>query len=325
MPTRSRAHAARLPVRAPVAPVELAIAPSPQGIGHEDLRTLVDLADESELSTIRQTVLRILQIVDDPLSCADDLTNVISTDPPLSARLLRLANSAHFGLARRVSSIHDAIICIGFDAVKEVALSQKVCEIFAQDDEGFGYSRFALWQHSVAVALCARALCRQMGRGPRPETAYAAGLLHDIGILVIDQFLQFDFLVVLRDAEEENVDLVGVEEMILGFSHADVGMALTQSWQFPKEFSRAIGHHHDPMAAQEHHLCLSVVLCACDLIVHDMGVGFSDMRRPNRSLLAACLKILKLERKALNTVMSQVQTELRRIQRLGWYRGTPSS
>lgn len=320
MPTRSRPHRTATPV-ASSGEVQVSGPPLTEVIGHEDLRALIEMADESELSTIRQTVLQIVQIVDDPQSSAGDLTNIISTDPPLSARLLRLANSAHFGLVRRISSIHDAIICIGFDAVKEVALTQKVCEIFAQDDEGFGYSRFALWQHSVAVAICARQLCRHMQRGPRPETAYAAGLLHDMGILVIDQFLQFDFLVILRDAAEENRDLMEVEGMVLGFGHAEVGQALTRSWQFPRDFSFAIGHHHAPHDVQERYRTLSSVLCLADLLVHGMAVGFSDLRHGNSRLVGHCMRELHLTEAALVPIVTQVQTELSRIERLGWYRG----
>lgn len=324
MPTPSRLISSGLPA-IPADGPDITFTSPTIPVGYEDLRALVDLADTSELSSIRQTVLQILQIVDDPLSSADDLTNIISTDPPLSARLLRLANSAHFGLSRRIGSIHDAVVCIGFDAVKEVALTQKVCEIFAEDDEGFGYSRFALWQHSVAVALCARELCRQVGRGPRPETAYAAGLLHDIGILVIDQFLQFDFLVILRDASEENLDLMDVEEMVLGFSHADVGQALTQTWKFPKEFSRAIGLHHAPTQAQERDVPLSTVLCLADLLVYKTQTGFSDIRRPNPKLLAHCMRALQLTEANLKPVVARLQEDLRRIRQLGWYRGQSPS
>lgn len=289
--------------------------------GGRDLRILVELADDSQLSSIRQTVLHIVAVVDDPRSSARDLTNIIITDPTLSARLLRLANSAYYGLPRGVSSIHEAIICIGFEAVKELALTQKVCEIFAQDDEGFGYSRFALWRHSVAVALCARQLCRRMAAGPRPETAYAAGLLHDIGTLVIDQFLQFDFLVILRDAVEENNNQVNVEEMVLGFNHADVGMGLTRYWQFPEVLASAIGHHHSPTDAPELHGSLGAVLFVADDLIHGLRIGFSDTRHRDRLQFARCLRALRLTEDVLSSVVAEVQADLSRIQRLGWYRG----
>lgn len=290
----------------------------------EDLYRLVELATESDLATIRETLVQIVQVIEDPRSSATDLTGVISTDPPLSARLLRLANSAHFGLTRRISSIHDAVICIGFDSVKEIALTQKVCEIFAEEDESFSYSRFGLWQHSVSVALCARQICRHMVRGPRPETAYAAGLLHDIGILVIDQFLQFDFLVILRDAEEEDRDLRHVERLVLGFTHAEVGMALTRAWQFPKDFSVALGFHHRPQDALERHAPLCAVLCLAEALVLRLDEGFSDLRRVDREVMARCLKVLNLTEPALTPVLAQVQADLNRVRRLGWYRAQPA-
>jgi putative nucleotidyltransferase with HDIG domain len=290
------------------------------GTATQNMLMLVDMANNSELSSIRQTVTQIIHIIDDPLSSAKDLTNIIVTDPPLAAKLLRLANSAFYGYPKTISGIHEAIVCIGFDAVKELALNQKVCELFAQEDEGFGYSRFALWKHSVAVAICSK-LIYQRQFGVHSDAAYAAGLLHDLGIIVIDQFLQFDFLIILRDAVEENNNLQNVEEAVLQFTHADIGRALAESWKFPDELSIAIGNHHQPLDVEKRYAKVATTLFVADYLIQGLHVGFSDSPHRNRIMFRQCMKRLRLKEDILKIILKDVSRELTKMEDMGWYRG----
>jgi HD-like signal output (HDOD) protein len=146
--------------------------------------------------------------------------------------LLRIANSAYYGFRRKISRIQYAIVGVGFNAVKELAISQKVCELFQKDDHFEGYSRTALWEHSVAVALCNKLIYmrkfRQFG-----ENVYSVGLLHNIGIVIEDQFLQKEFKDVLVQSRKDKCNLPDAEKHILGFDHTEIGRALTDNWDFP--------------------------------------------------------------------------------------------
>ena len=117
------------------------------------LKHIVALVNESDISSIKNVVSGIIRIMNDPRSTAKDLKEIIQIDPPLTAKILRVANSAYYATRRRISELQQAIIWIGFDALKELAFSQKVCEIFDKDESIEGYSRTLLWKHGVAVAF----------------------------------------------------------------------------------------------------------------------------------------------------------------------------
>ena len=155
---------------------------------------------------MKTIVSKIIKIIDDPKATIKDLKDIIELDPPLTARVLMRANSAYYGFPKKISVIEQAVIWIGFDALKELALSQKVCEIFMKDESINGYSRGALWKHSIAVALLGKMIYRKEF-GLMGESAYVAGLLHDIGIIVEDQFFQNEFLHILHNSKDEEKNL----------------------------------------------------------------------------------------------------------------------
>ena len=123
----------------------------------------------------------------------DPIHNIIEVDPPLTAKLLKLANSAFYGYPKTIGEVQEAIVCIGFEAVKELALSQKICELFKKNDLINNYSRISLWKHSLAVAVFSKLLYRREF-AKSGENIYVAGLLHDIGHIIMDQFLHDKFL-----------------------------------------------------------------------------------------------------------------------------------
>ena len=118
------------------------------------LNKLITMVNISDISSIKEVITQLISVINDPKTGAKDLKDIIEKDPSLSARLLRVANSAYYGFRRRISNVQEAIVGIGFIAVKELALNQKVCELFQKDFYFQEYSRAALWEHSVAVALC---------------------------------------------------------------------------------------------------------------------------------------------------------------------------
>jgi HD-like signal output (HDOD) protein len=182
---------------------------------------LLQLVDNSEISSIGRGVTRIVEIIHDEDSTIKNLTGAIEIDPSLSASVLRLANSAYFGLKRRVTTVGDAVVFIGYEAVKELALSQKVCELFRKDEVILGYSRRSLWIHSLGVALCAKLIYSEEFSW-RGDDVYMAGILHDLGIIVENQFLSEEFVSILENTEAEGT-IHAAENRILGFCHEDVG------------------------------------------------------------------------------------------------------
>jgi len=213
------------------------------------LNHIVNLVNDSEISSIKSVVTGIVKIINDPRSSAKDLKDLIELDPPLSAKLLKVANSAYFSRGTKIVEIMQAVIWIGYDALRELALSQKVCEIFNNDEVVEGYSRTSLWKHSIAVAILAKMIYRRE-LGKRGEDIYAAGLLHDIGIIAEDQFLQSQFLSVLRKMNTEKTNQTDAETEMLGYDHTDVGRAIAENWNLPQVLAMSLGYHHTLSAAQ---------------------------------------------------------------------------
>ena len=164
-----------------------------QAENNEKLEKLIKLVNQSEISSIKSIVSGIMRIINDADSTIWDLKEVVEVDPPLTAKVLMKANSSYYAPPKRIGEIKQAVIWIGFEALKELAISQKVYGIFNGNGSFEGYSTRSLWQHSVAVALIAKMIYRREFQ-ERGANAYVAGLLHDIGIIVESQFLQNDLL-----------------------------------------------------------------------------------------------------------------------------------
>ncbi|MEA1996161.1 MAG: HDOD domain-containing protein, partial [Gemmatimonadota bacterium] len=209
------------------------------------IREIIELVNKSPLSSIKQTMTEILRVIETESSNARDLKNTIEKDPPLCAGLLKIANSSSYGYPRTISDIQEAIICIGFDAVKELVLNQKLCELFRAGEHMNGYSRQSLWKHSAAVAVCSKMIFRREFR-ERGYNAYVAGLLHDIGIIVEDQLLRKEFSLALKLAAQSKNNLYCIENEVLLVNHADIGRAIAENWSFPVELGMSIGFHHEP-------------------------------------------------------------------------------
>jgi len=275
----------------------------------EIISKIIQMVDKSEISSTQNVVSGIINVINDPESSAKDLNDIIQIDPPLTARVLKVANSAYYGSPRKISEIQHAVIWIGFDVVKEIVLSQKVCEVFDQDETISGYSGSSLWKHSVAVALLGKMICRREF-GERGENAYVAGLLHDIGIIVENQFLENDFKNALDLAQQERTNLSTSESEVFGFTHTDIGKILTGHWGFPQDLVVAMENHHNPDKAPEKFSKLSHTLYIADYLCQERGIGYCDAPFSDSSNFQRCLKRLNIEGYALDLIAKDMEQEI---------------
>ena len=283
-----------------------------------EIDDLIERVNKSDISSIKEVIMQLITIINNPKSSAKDLKDVIERDPPLSAKLLKLANSAYYGFHRKISKIQEAIIGIGYNAVKELAFNQKVCELFQKKDHFEGYSRNELWKHSVAVAICNKAIFmkefREFG-----ENVYTSGLLLNIGIIIEDQFLQNKFTKALAQSKEEKRNLWEVEKRLLKYDHSDIGRALTNSWGFPEELVIAIGNHHNPDSVDEEFRKITMTSYISDYICQRKEIGYSDAPYEDESLYLKCLKELNIQEKAMDLIIDDVQKEILNMKNNGWY------
>ena len=285
---------------------------------NNELNKLVEKVNKSDISSIKGVIMQLITVINDPKSSAIDLKNIIEKDPPLSARLLKLANSTYYGFSRRINKVQEAIVGIGFSAVKELALSQKVCELFQKDVNFEGYSRIALWEHSVAVAICCK-LTYMREFQKQGENLYMAGLLHNIGIIIEDQFQQNKFIDALIQSRKDKCNLSYTEKNILGFDHTDIGMAIADNWCFPDELVIAVGNHNKPHMVDDKFKKITLTLYISDYICQRNDIGFCDAPYGNQSLYTKCLTELKIQEDAMNLIIEDVQNEFQKMKKSGWF------
>ena len=273
------------------------------------LATLIERVNASNISTIGSIVARIITVINDPEATAKELVAIIMTDAPLAANVLRLVNSAYCAPKNKIADIQQAVIFIGFEALKELALNQKVCEIFKRGVNVNGYSRSRLWKHSVAVALFSKMVYRKefVQRG---ENAYAVGLLHDLGIIIEDQFQNENLIRALETSAAKRLSLMEAENEIIGYDHARIGMALAENWRLPAEIAMGIGYHHAPMEAPPAAATLTRVLHIANYCCQANNIGYCDAPLQDEALYADCVEILNIEPHALDLIVQEVHQKI---------------
>ncbi len=283
---------------------------------HDKLQAVVDSVDRSEISSIKTVVSGIVNTINDPRSTVKDLQDIIEIDPPLTAKVLRIANSAYYSSPNLISEIRQALIWMGTDVLRELALSQKVCEIFQKDEVIHGYSRIMLWKHSIAVALLAKMIFRREF-GLKGEDIYAAGLMHDIGIIVEDQFLQNDFKHILSKTKDEKKNLSKAEYEVLGYTHTDIAREITNRWDFPQELVVSIGYHHRPNKITQEFLRFGSTLYLADYLCQMRGIGYADAPFHDKTAFEQCLTNLGLMPHALEIIVKDMEQEISKMEDQG--------
>ncbi len=260
-----------------------------------------------EVSSLPRVVQQIIDIVNDPNSSAADLKSVVEMDPPLSVRLLRTVNSAAYRTRMEIRTVHHAIAYLGFEAVRNMALASTIAEIFKSDDRIGRYSRQALWRHLVCVGVASRMIAARVGLG-NFEDAFLAGLLHDLGIILLDQYHHPQFVATMESLEPDET-LCRAEERLLGFTHAEIGDAVARRWNLPSTVIAALLHHHDAQACPDGNKRIVEVVQVANFICTSKGissVGTSVMDPPS----AATLNSLALDRDDFQVLWEDLDEEL---------------
>jgi putative nucleotidyltransferase with HDIG domain len=221
-----------------------------------------------ELPPLPAVAARVMALADDDKTSAMDLAQVLSTDQALTAKLIKISNSAYYGFARRVSTVREAVLVLGFKQVRQVAVGASIINTFRTPTSPEDYFDFDLfWGHSLAVAVAAETYAKKT-RTAKPEDAFTAGILHDIGRLVLRQAMQDEFREAVRLASEDGWPLYKAELETTGFAHDEVGRALGERWKFPGHLVDAVACHHDPCLTPENDGLSGVVSRANRYVLH---------------------------------------------------------
>lgn len=229
------------------------------------------------LPTLPTVVSKMIQLVDNPRTSAASLAKLISSDQALTARILKLANSAYYGFPREISTVNMAIVVLGFNTVKDMGLSLSVFDAFKniKGTGNFDVSRF--WQHSIACGIASRMLTRSH-RTRYAGEAFVAGLLHDIGKVILNQYFHDEFMEIIRLASSgTEFDIAELE--VIGTGHAQIGAWLAEKWNLPKIISSAILYHHNPWDSSDERL-FNAIITLSDYLCHVSDYSYSGRSSP---------------------------------------------
>ena len=229
-----------------------------------------------QIPTLPAIAIEVINMVENPKTSASALGQVISKDQVLTAKVLKIANSPFYGFSRKIATIDFAIIVLGFDTLKEVVMSVSLISTLSKKrTRNFNIQQF--WNHSLACGIVARALARNYGYRIIGEV-FVAGLLHDIGILLLNQYFFPAFKEIIDLQKEKGLSLEEAEKIVLDASHADVGVWLAERWNFPSQLIESIAFHHHPNKAVKHKEIVSLIHIA-DVLCQKLENGFFEMEQ----------------------------------------------
>jgi len=212
----------------------------------------------------------LLTLLNDAETDAERIVDLITFDPGLTAKLLQRCNSAAAGLAEPVYDPRQAVSLMGFNAIYRMVATVVGEGILGSPQRGYGISSGELWQHCATAGLAAKVIADKLGA--ETELVFTAALLHDIGKIVLNGFLEGAYEPALKLTGVSGQSFLEAEKSILGVEHAEIGGRLLARWNFPETLVKAVWHHHDPARACPHQQLAGYVYLA-DLIAHCLGQG----------------------------------------------------
>jgi putative nucleotidyltransferase with HDIG domain len=268
----------------------------PSGIEKNSEKYTLDLPTSAEigramekLQPIPQVALKILRMIDANESENKDLAAEIGKDQVITARTLRLCNSVMFAGRKKIESLEHALILLGLRLLVKLVISSLVDDFFSQTGKGYSLCKGGLFHHAVGTAIIAEELAKVTGKA-NPGLAYTAGLLHDIGKVVLDQYIASAYPLFYRDLFEKENSFLESEQRILSIDHTQVGSELAQQWSFPGTLIETIRHHHAPEQASQHHELVHLVYLA-DLLMSRFHTGL-ELERLDTETLSARLETI---------------------------------
>jgi len=198
------------------------------------------------IPTLPAIVIQIIKTTNNPTSSARDLNKIITNDQAIAAKILQMANSSFYGLSTKVNNLNRAITLLGFNTVRSLALSISIVDHFKGQSLNDYFNRGKFWEHSMGVAMLSKMLAEKRGGRLNPEEAYIGGLLHDLGVIILDQFFQDKFSKILQLIYETDVNFLEAELLVIGQDHAGFGAEIAAAWNYPELLVATIGNHHNP-------------------------------------------------------------------------------
>ena len=237
----------------------------------------------SSMPSLPTTVAKVMEICNNPKTSPTDLDKVISLDPVLMGKVLKLINSAYYGLQNQVTSLVRAIIMLGVNTVKNLALSTAILDKLA-DKSGFrALNMEGFWRHSLCVGVVAKMIARKKGvPAQRLDEFFAAGLLHDIGKIPLNNALSEEYVKAMALADRERIPIHLAEKRAIDMDHAEAGSMIAEAWHLDGPIADAIRFHHDVALFDGKNADIVLAVAVADYYASREGIGFSGCLYPEK-------------------------------------------
>lgn len=270
-------------------------------MGKVTMESIVEAVND--LPALPDVVVEIMELTENPDSTAQDINNVLNRDQSLTAKVLKLANSAFYGFPRRISTVTDATVLLGFKTIRGIIMAAAVSGFLNQEVEGYALGYGELWRHSQCAAMTARLIAKKAKVGT-PDLAYTAALLHDIGKVILNEYMEEAYHEVVEEVDKNNISFLEAEDKILGFNHTVVGAKVAEKWNLPVELVEAIALHHNPEKAQVNKKLTSIVhLADAICVMMGIGVGVDGM---SYLLSEEAVQLIGLDKSEIENTMSEL-------------------
>jgi putative nucleotidyltransferase with HDIG domain len=232
----------------------------------------------SELPVMPPIAAEVVRKAEDPDTDLASLAQLISRDASLAVRVLKIANSSFYSMPRKIETLHQGIVLLGYSTLRSVVVAASMKDVFAR----FGLAERLLWEHAVAAGFAAMTVARHVG-GMSKDEAFVGGLVHDVGKLVLYSQAEQQYQEVMRAVYADEMAAVDAEREVFGFDHAEVGQLVLSKWRLPDRLSGAVGGHHELERAEpfEGAKPVAALLCVADLMCLREGFG---RRKPKPDL-----------------------------------------
>lgn len=248
----------------------------------DDKKAAIVLKHIEKMPSLSPTVGKIIEVANNPGSSANDLNKVISLDPVLAAKVLKLVNSAYFGFPEKITSTVRAIVILGLNTIKNLALSTAALETMTIKETG-GLNIDEYWKHLLGTGVMCKLIARKIGI-PKDflEDYFLAGLLHDIGKIVLNRLNPAGYHKLIDAAEAKKIMLVAAEGVIFGINHTEIGQILGKKWGLTDGLVEAMTFHHSSQSASEEHqkLVYSVHISNIFVKMHNVGQSGNSVQEP---------------------------------------------
>jgi len=267
------------------------------------------------MPSLSTTVSKVIEVCNSPKTSANDLNRVISLDPVLTGQVLKLINSAYYALPNQISSLARAIIMLGLNTVKNLAISTAVVGALAKKSSFATLPMNAFWSHSIGVAVTAKALAvvRNLSVSAREE-AFVAGMLHDLGKIPLSICFPEPFAQALQLAALQQGPLLQAEQCLVGVGHGEAGRLIGEKWRLGTAIVEALAFHHDPDQASDEHRDLVATVALANIYANIYEIGSAGDLHPDSGFLMQVLTILGLTWADLRPLEAIVTAEIAKAQ-----------